>query len=172
MTHHFMEKLRVCTLCSSLPTHKREMCFLCIPPLLIPGRYNPWRARGRETRPPRIRGWRRVTFQTKPYAVFLVMQAYHEAHTKKITISSDFHTHWIEIPEAWVTTIRHRLWCLIVVTFMSLSLLLSALKYVVEKCWTVLFNNNKGISRVVFTRGYNWNNDVKMPLVKLSDINW
>ena len=55
---------------------------------------------------------------------------------------------------------------------MSLSLLLSALKYVVEKCWTVLFNNNKGISRVVFTRGYNWNNDVKMPLVKLSDINW
>ena len=24
----------------------------------------------------------------------------------------------------------------------------------------------------MFTRGYNWNNDVKMPLVKLSDINW
>ena len=48
---------------------------------------------------------------------------------------------------------------------MSLSLLLSALKYVVEKCWTVLFNNNKGISRVVFTRGYNWNNDVKCPLL-------
>ena len=31
--------------------------------------------------------------------------------------------------------------------------------------------NNKGISRVVSTRGYNWNTDVKMPLVKLSDIN-
>ena len=55
---------------------------------------------------------------------------------------------------------------------MSLSLLLSALKYVVEKCWTVLFNNNKGISRVVFTIGYKWNNDGKMPLVKSSDINW
>ena len=40
------------------------------------------------------------------------------------------------------------------------------------KMLTVLFNNNKGISRVVFTRGYNWNNEVKMPLVKLSDINW
>ena len=48
---------------------------------------------------------------------------------------------------------------------MSLSILLSALKYVVEKCRTVLFNNNKEISRVVFTRGYNWNNDVKMPLI-------
>ena len=55
---------------------------------------------------------------------------------------------------------------------MSLFILLSALKYFVEKCSTVLFNNNKGISRVVFTRGYNWNNEVKMPLVKLSDINW
>ena len=58
---------------------------------------------------------------------------------------------------------------------MSLSLLLSALKYVVEKCcgkMCLLFNNNKGISRVVFTRVNNWDNDVKMPLVKLSDINW
>ena len=36
----------------------------------------------------------------------------------------------------------------------------------------LLFNNNKGISRVVFTRVNNWDYDVKMPLVKLSDINW
>ena len=55
---------------------------------------------------------------------------------------------------------------------MSLSLLLSALKYVVEKCWTVLFNNNEGISRVMFTKGCHRNNDAKTPLVKLSDINW
>ena len=56
---------------------------------------------------------------------------------------------------------------------MSLSLLLSALKYVVEKCcgkMCLLFNNNKGISRVVFTRVNNWDNDVKMPLVKLSEL--
>ena len=49
---------------------------------------------------------------------------------------------------------------------MSLSLLVSALKYVVEKCccgkMCLLFNNNKGISRVVFTRVNNWDNDVKM----------
>ena len=48
---------------------------------------------------------------------------------------------------------------------MSLSILLSVLKYVVEKCWTVLFNNNKGISRVVFTRGYNWITMSKCPLL-------
>ena len=38
--------------------------------------HNPWRARRRETRPPQIRGWRRVTFQTRPYAVFLAMQIF------------------------------------------------------------------------------------------------
>ena len=33
----FMQKLRVCALCSSLLTYKRELCLICIPPLLIPG---------------------------------------------------------------------------------------------------------------------------------------
>ena len=33
----FMQKLRVCTLCSSLLTYKREMCLICIPLLLMPG---------------------------------------------------------------------------------------------------------------------------------------
>ena len=32
-----MVKLMDCSLCPSLRTHKKEMCFLCIPPLLIPG---------------------------------------------------------------------------------------------------------------------------------------
>ena len=33
--------------------------------------FNPWRARGKETRPPRVRGWRRVTFQTAQYPVVI-----------------------------------------------------------------------------------------------------
>ena len=126
-THHFIGKLMVCSLYPSLPTQKREMFLLYISffnPWMnanvhtksemsfVSSPYNTrWRARGRETHPHGLAGWRRVTFQTRPYTVFwqcrLISRIQNINDIALFLHSLNWHSR-IETSVAWITTIRRR----------------------------------------------------------------
>ena len=85
------------------------------------------RGRGRETPPPHgLAGRRRVTFQTSPYPVFWQCRLIrHIENINDITLflhslNIDFR---IEIPVAWITTIRHRQQSCLLVSLRTESML-------------------------------------------------
>ena len=127
-THHFIGKSQwwfVRYVLLYLPT--KGKCFFCIYLFLIPGwtqmfirslkchlspAHNPrWRAQGRETHPHGLAGWRRVTFQTRPYTVFWQCRLIRRIQNIN-DIALFLHSlNWdsrIETSVAWITTIRRR----------------------------------------------------------------
>ena len=118
-----MRKLMVCSLYLSLSTHKREMFLLYISFFnpwmnasilkchLSPPHNQRWRAGGERRAPHGLAGWRRVTFQTRPYAVFwqckVIGRIQHINGIALFLHSLNWHCR-IEFPVGWITTTRHR----------------------------------------------------------------